>query len=76
MREGANDAHRPRRTRIHAKRTELLEQAVRAPWNEVKPIGFGIQLNKKVVAIAGVAVPETQQPFHCPESKERLLIDV
>ena len=51
------------------------KQRIRAPRHKVKLIGIRMQIDEKVVRVAGVAVPKTEQAFGCPESIERIQID-
>ena len=53
----------------------FLEQTIRAPGHEVESVGPGIEVDEVVVAVAGVAVPKTEQALKRPEFVERLLVD-
>ena len=50
----------------------LQKQRIRAPRHEMKFIGIRMQIDEKVVIVAGVSVPKPEQTFGCPEPIERI----
>ena len=66
---------RDRRAEIEVEHATLAEQRVRSPRHEVEPIRLRVEINEKVVRVAGVAVPKTKQPLDGPEPVKRIEID-
>ena len=72
-----NKAHRTNgagRAAIDPERAVFLKHAVGAPRQEMELVGFGVEIDKEIVPVAGVAVPKTEQAFHSPKGVKRLLI--
>ena len=68
-------AYGARRAAVDAKPAVFFEQAVRSPRQEVKLIRLRVEVDKVVVAVAGVAVPKTEQPLELLKLVECHLVD-
>ena len=75
MGEETLEADRARRAAVDTQAAVFLEQTISAPRHEVELAGAGVEVNEVVVAVAGVAVPKTEQPLESPELVKRLLVD-
>ena len=70
----AHGPHGARRSAIDPERAVFLKHAVGAPRQEMELVCFGVEIDKEIVSVAGVAVPKTEQAFHSPKGVKSLLI--
>ena len=52
------------------------EEGVGTPGKKIHFVVAGVVVAEEVVSIAGVAIPESQQPFDGPKPVERVHVDV
>ena len=72
-----NKAHRSNgawRAAIDSERAVFLKHAVGAPRQEMELVSFGVEIDKEIVSVSGVAVPKTEQTFHSPKGVKRFLV--
>ena len=61
--------------KIEVEHAAFFKKRISTPRHEVKLVRLGIEIGKKVIGVAGVAIPKTEQSFHRPESVERIEVD-
>ena len=59
---------------IDTEHAVFLKHAIGAPGHEMQFLSLRVAVKKEIISIAGITIPEAQEPFQGPKSVEGLFV--